>query len=159
VGYITGSRAAIARLKERADPKLADLALLVRSFVRSRAPDASETFFDGPYAFSMIYDPAESWTQSFCYIAVYKRCVNLGFAQGTMLPDPHRLLTGTGRLMRHVRISGPEDLERAGLAQLLDAAFTLAAKSGVAATRTKPSSAPSVKPARSSLGKRARARD
>src|ERR1700693_4165723 len=135
MGYITSSRAAVARLRDREKPKLAELALLVRSFVRSRVPDAGETFFDGPYAFSMIYDPAERSTQSFCYIAVYKRCVNLGFAQGTMLPDPHRLLTGTGRLMRHVRISGPDDLERAGLAQLLDAAFTLAANSGTSRLR------------------------
>jgi hypothetical protein len=138
MGYIASSRDAIARLKARADPELAGLALLVRQFVRGNAPGAREVFFDGPYAFSLIYNAGPKYTQSFAYIAVYKKCVNLGFAQGTMLPDPHRLLTGTGRLMRHVRISLPADLEREGLTQLLDAAVTLAQNSGAAHQRSRP---------------------
>ena len=128
MGYIAGARAGIARLKVRAEPGLAGLALLIRDVVRANAPDSRETFFDGPYAFSMIYNAGPEYTQSFAYIAVYKKCVNLGFPQGTMLPDRHRLLSGTGRLMRHVRISAPADLERTGLAELLDAAATLAGK-------------------------------
>jgi Domain of unknown function (DU1801) len=132
MGYVTNSRDGIARLKARAEPNLAELALLVRRFVRSNAPEAREIFFDGPYAFSMIYNAGPQYTQSFAYIAVYKKCVNLGFAQGTMLPDPHRVMTGTGRLMRHVRISGPADLERRGLVELLDAAVTLAASEALA---------------------------
>lgn len=126
MGYVIGARAGIARLKARVNPELARLALSIREFVRANAPGADETFFDGPYAFSIIYDPSKASSESFCYIAIYKKCVNLGFAQGTRLPDPHRLLTGSGRLMRHVRISSPADLERKGLAELIDAAATLA---------------------------------
>jgi hypothetical protein len=132
VGYVTNSRDGIARLKARAEPNLAELALLVRRFVRSNVSNVRETFFDGPYAFSMIYNPSERYTQSLCYIAVYKKCVNLGFTQGTMLPDPHRLMTGTGRVMRHVRIAGAADLTREGLVELLDAAVTLARSEAVA---------------------------
>jgi len=127
VGYVAGARNGIARLKARASPELAELALQIREFVHANAPGADETFFDGPYAFSIIYDPSKASSESFCYIAVYKKCVNLGFVQGTRLPDPHRLLTGIGRLMRHVRISSAADLERKGLADLVDAAVTLAA--------------------------------
>jgi len=128
VGYVSGAKNAIARLKARADPRLAELTLQIRDFVRANAPESREVFFDGPYAFSIIYNAGPEFARSFAYVAVYKKCVNLGFAQGTMLPDPHRLLTGTGRLMRHVRISSPADLERKGLADLVDAAVTLATK-------------------------------
>jgi hypothetical protein len=130
VGYVAGARAGVARLKARAEPKLAELALEIRDFVRTNTPDSRETFFDGPYAFSIIYNAGPEYTESFAYIAVYKKCVNLGFTQGTRLPDPQRLLTGTGRLMRHVRISERGDLETKGLAELVDAAATLASRSG-----------------------------
>jgi hypothetical protein len=39
---------------------------------------------------------------SFDYVNVFKAHVNVGFFQGTALPDPAKLLEGTGKRIRHV---------------------------------------------------------
>lgn len=41
-----------------------------------------------------------------CYLASYSDHVNLGFYRGAELPDPRKLLEGTGKALRHVK--GPE---------------------------------------------------
>ena len=46
----------------------------------------------------------------FCYIKPAKNHVNLGFWWGVKLDDPEGLLQGTGEKMRHIKISGPEDI-------------------------------------------------
>src|SRR5437879_8285379 len=38
----------------------------------------------------------------FAYVNVFTSHVNVGFFQGAALPDPARLLQGTGKFMRHV---------------------------------------------------------
>lgn len=61
-------------------------------------------------------------TEHFSWISVHKNHVNLGFFRGTELPDPHGLLEGTGKLLRHVKIRTPEDLENPHLRMLLEQA-------------------------------------
>jgi hypothetical protein len=50
--------------------------------------------------------------------------VNLGFNYGTELPDPEGLLQGSGKLLRHVKITTPEDLSNPALRRLVEAATT-----------------------------------
>jgi len=46
-----------------------------------------------------------------------------GFFHGAVLPDPARLLQGTGKCMRHVKLR-PETLtDNAALGRLIDAAY------------------------------------
>jgi hypothetical protein len=40
----------------------------------------------------------------FGYVNVFTSHVNVGFFQGATLPDPARLLQGTGKFMRHVKL-------------------------------------------------------
>src|SRR5260370_13337223 len=40
----------------------------------------------------------------FGYVNVFRSHVNVGFFQGAALPDPARLLQGTGEVMRHVNV-------------------------------------------------------
>ena len=40
----------------------------------------------------------------FGYVNVFTSHVNLGFFHGAALPDPARLLQGTGKFMRHVKL-------------------------------------------------------
>jgi hypothetical protein len=49
--------------------------------------------------------------------------VTLGIAHGTELPDPSRLMEGTGKVHRHVKLRQPEDLDRLELRQLMAAAM------------------------------------
>src|SRR6266571_400612 len=40
----------------------------------------------------------------FGYVNVFTSHVNVGFFQGAALPDPSRLLQGSGKFMRHVKL-------------------------------------------------------
>ncbi len=61
-------------------------------------------------------------SEHFCYIALHKNHVNLGFNQGAELPDPEGLLEGPGKMLRHTKITEPEDLQDPALRRLLEAA-------------------------------------
>lgn len=49
--------------------------------------------------------------------------VTIGFARGAELPNPHGLLTGAGKVHRHVKIHTEEDLRRPELAELFTTAL------------------------------------
>ena len=61
-------------------------------------------------------------SEQFCYIALLKNHVNLGFYYGGELPDPQQLLEGTGELMRHIKIRSAEQLEDPALRTLVETA-------------------------------------
>jgi hypothetical protein len=59
----------------------------------------------------------------FGYVNVFTSHVNVGFFHGAALRDPARLLQGTGKFMRHVKLR-PETATNAGeLSKLIDAAY------------------------------------
>ena len=55
----------------------------------------------------------------FCYLHSTKTHATLGFHQGTSLTDPKRLLEGTGKDMRHVKIQSPDDFPKEDLRDLV----------------------------------------
>lgn len=59
----------------------------------------------------------------FGYVNVFTSHVNVGFFQGASLPDPARLLQGTGRFMRHVKLKPGTPTDAAALKALIDAAY------------------------------------
>ncbi|HKH77547.1 MAG TPA: DUF1801 domain-containing protein [Rubrobacteraceae bacterium] len=63
-------------------------------------------------------------SEHFCYVAVHKDHVNLGFNCGAELPHPEGLLREPGKLMRHTRVNAPEDLANPALRRLLEVAST-----------------------------------
>ncbi len=63
-------------------------------------------------------------SEHFSWIIPHKNHVNLGFNYGSELLDPENLLEGTGKLMRHVKIRKPEDLDNPALRQLIEVATT-----------------------------------
>jgi hypothetical protein len=59
----------------------------------------------------------------FGYVNVFSSHANVGFFHGAALPDPARLLQGTGRFMRHVKLR-PETLtDSEALRKLIEAAY------------------------------------
>ncbi|MGD2048413.1 MAG: DUF1801 domain-containing protein [Chloroflexota bacterium] len=58
-------------------------------------------------------------SEHFCYIGVFKSHVNLGFYYGSELPDPENLLEGTGKRLRHIKISQSEQLENPAIRNLI----------------------------------------
>jgi len=60
----------------------------------------------------------------FGYVNVFAAHVNVGFFQGASLPDPARLLQGTGKFMRHVKLRPGIAVNAAALSGLIDAAYS-----------------------------------
>src|SRR5690242_21607401 len=63
------------------------------------------------------------WDAAFGYVAVFTSHVNVGFFQGASLKDPARLLQGTGRFMRHVKLKPGTSINATALRRLIDAAY------------------------------------
>ena len=62
-------------------------------------------------------------SEHFCYIGVFKKHVNLGFYYGAELPDPHGLLEGTGKNLRHIKVKNGEEVDQPALRDILQASF------------------------------------
>ncbi|SRR5258708_720605 len=60
---------------------------------------------------------------AFAYVNVFTSHVNVGFFQGSALPDPAHLLQGTGKYMRHVKLRPGTATNAADLSRLIDAAY------------------------------------
>jgi len=60
----------------------------------------------------------------FGYVNVFTAHVNVGFFHGAALPDPARLLQGTGRFMRHVKLKPGMEANTSALNRLIEAAYS-----------------------------------
>ena len=60
---------------------------------------------------------------AFGYVNAFRNHVNIGFFFGASLEDPARLLEGTGKRGRHVKLRPGREIDSAALAQLVDAAY------------------------------------
>ena len=60
----------------------------------------------------------------FAYVNVFTSHVNVGFFHGAALPDPARLLQGTGKFMRHVKLRPGTATNSAALSRLIEAAYS-----------------------------------
>jgi hypothetical protein len=60
----------------------------------------------------------------FAYVNVFTSHVNVGFFHGASLADPARMLEGTGKHMRNVKIRPGIAVDRAALEDLISAAYT-----------------------------------
>ncbi len=59
----------------------------------------------------------------FGYVNVFTSHVNVGFFQGAALQDPARLLQGTGKFMRHVKLRPGTGTIAVALCALINAAY------------------------------------
>jgi len=60
---------------------------------------------------------------AFGYVNAYRDHVNVGFFFGALLKDPARLLEGTGKRGRHVKLWPGRDVDAVALDRLLDTAY------------------------------------
>lgn len=99
-----------------------DICLDLRSLVAEVLPDAEEILFEGYKNFSYGVEGGRRDQDLICYIAPFKTSANLGFFRGALLPDPNGLLTGTGKLLRHVKFTKREQTRDDRVRELLVAA-------------------------------------
>jgi hypothetical protein len=103
-------------------PAITELALAVRKLVLTEARGSVELIYDAYNAVASGYSFTGCPSDACIHIAVYARWVNLGFNRGSQLPDPERLLQGTGNWVRHIRIASAEDLKAPAIRPLVKAA-------------------------------------
>ena len=60
----------------------------------------------------------------FGYVNVFTSHVNVGFFQGATLPDSGRLLQGTGKFMRHVKLRPGTQPDATALNRLIELAYS-----------------------------------
>jgi hypothetical protein len=58
------------------------------------------------------------------YVNAFTAHVSVGFFRGAELSDPRRLLQGTGKLMRHVKVGPGHRVDDKALTQLIETAYT-----------------------------------
>jgi hypothetical protein len=98
-------------------PELAAIARHWFDVMRDTGDEVRELFHDGN-ANACLGDAP------FAYVGIFTAHVNVGFFQGASLPDPDRLLLGTGKYMRHVKLKPPVSLATTqALTRLIEAAF------------------------------------
>jgi hypothetical protein len=104
-------------------PEVRDLALATRAFVL-KIPGITEQVDVKGRIIGYGYGP--KYADMVCVIMPTKAGVTLGIAYAIELPDPEKLLRGTGKLHRHVKLKSKSDLESAALKSLLKASSAAA---------------------------------
>jgi hypothetical protein len=108
-------------LLKRYDRGVQELTLALRELVLEELAPCCEYIVE-VYIVSILYGPTHRMKDGICYIGVIKDHVNLGFLRGSELADPQRILEGTGKQMRHIKIRNMSDLERPAIRAYLQEA-------------------------------------
>lgn len=106
---------------EKADPHVCELAQKAKTLIEEVYPPVVEVAWPRQRIIGYGVGP-KKMSEHFCYIAVLKARINLGFYYGADLPDTSGLLEGSGKSLRHIKISRYEQLEDPALRELLEKA-------------------------------------
>jgi hypothetical protein len=108
------------------DSKSAALIRSVRTILRKRLPTANELVYDNYNFFVIGYCSTERPSDCILSIAAGANGVGLSFYYGAALPDPHKLLLGSGSQNRFIRIESVATLTRPEVEELIAAAIAQA---------------------------------
>lgn len=97
----------------------------LRDYILEIFPDINELLYN-TYALSTLYTVTDRMGDGFCMIVMYANHTNFAFNKGTLLSDPDKILEGTGKLMRHVKINHPTDYRNETVLALIKEAHALA---------------------------------
>ena len=106
----------------RYDLSVGELALALREMVLEEAPTAVERLVQ-VYALVFWYSLTGKMSDAFVQVVTYTKGVNLMFNRGAELEDPHGVLVGEGKIIRHIKVRTPEDLKNPHLRKFIRAAL------------------------------------
>jgi hypothetical protein len=106
----------------RFDPKHQALIRSARKALRKRFPTANELVYDYSKYFVIGYSPTEGGIESPIAVALGADGLRLYFNQGPGLPDPKKILLGSGKQTRFVWIESPRTLMLPEVQALLESA-------------------------------------
>jgi hypothetical protein len=111
---------------DKLDPKIQKLVRSVRAAVRKRIPTANELVYDYSHALVIGYAPADRGIEAVVAIRASATGVSLYFNQGPELPDPERLLRGSGKQARFIELEAAGQLAHPDVEALIAAAVAQA---------------------------------
>jgi hypothetical protein len=107
---------------EKFEPKHRVTIRAARKALRKRFPTANELVYDNYNFFVIGFGPNERPSDCFVSIAAAANGVGLCFTYGASLPDPSRILSGSGKQTRFLRLPSAAVLEQREVQALLTAA-------------------------------------
>lgn len=107
---------AVARWMQEHSGELGAIARRWFEVMRSCGDDIRELLPDG--------HPTECvGDATFVYVNAFRAHVNVGFFRGAEIAGPERLLEGTGKSMRHVKLRPERDVDAGALKSLIETAY------------------------------------
>ena len=107
---------------DKYDPEVAALGRKALAHMRKRLPGAMAVVYDNYNALAIGFGPEAKASRMPLSIALYPRWVTLFFMMGAALPDPKRLMAGSGSRVRSIRLDGIATLKDPDVDALISAA-------------------------------------
>src|SRR5438552_5340624 len=108
---------------DKFEPKHRTLIRAVRQALRKRFPSAIEMVYDNYNFFVIGYSPTERPSDAIVSVAAGASGVGLCFIHGAKLPDPKKILLGSGNQTRFVRLESADMLSIKAVEALIAAAI------------------------------------
>ncbi|WP_066257401.1 DUF1801 domain-containing protein [Hydrogenophaga flava] len=90
----------------------------LRELIQKTVPGATDEVKYGGFLFSADVP--------FCGVFAYSAHVSLEFGHGAAMPDPHKVLQGSGKLRRHIKLGSVDDISAMHVAFYLPLALEAA---------------------------------
>ncbi len=107
-------------------PEIQSVAEAALAKMRTLVPGAIELVYDNYNALVIGFSSTERASDAIVSIALYPRWVSLFFLNGASLPDPARILKGSGNVVRHIVLHDASDLDAPPVRVLIGAALNAA---------------------------------
>ena len=104
------------------DPAMAKRIRSIRLALQRRFPTANELVYDNYNFFVIGYCSSERPSDCIVSLIANAKGVGLSFYYGATLPDPHKILQGSGNQNRFIRLEGAATLAKPEVEALLRAA-------------------------------------
>jgi len=104
-------------------PQMGKLIRAARKKMRGFIPQAWELVYDNYNFFVIGYGPSEKAGDAIFSLAAQAKGLTLCFLQGAKLPDPHKLLRGSGNVVRSIRIETADTFDDPNVRQLMEVAL------------------------------------
>jgi hypothetical protein len=98
---------------------ISTLAQQLRTFLKEETKPTFELVGDSTISVNIGYGYTEKAWDCYCAIIVYSKHINISFPSGVELSDPQKLLHGTGKRIRHLKIKEFNDIKTYNVVQLL----------------------------------------
>ena len=102
--------------------EMTSLADELEDFIQQAIPKSTTVQKYGGTLFTLRPEEKEG---QFCGVFLHKKHVQVSFSKGSELKDPKKLLSGTGKLRRHVNFTSADEIEFKDLEKLLKQAAKL----------------------------------